>query len=231
MKDIDSLVISDLHLGSPLCKINKLKRVLNSYNYKRLIIVGDGFDGNNCDRLRHSHFGILNSLNKLTSPKKHVEVIWIKGNHDEHFLSILEILGVRTYKEYFFEVCGKKYYAVHGHQFDLYLNKYQFLSKVIIYLFNIIKHTLKEKYSICSKITSLFNKVINNSFTVSIECVNHLKKIRDNYQDYIILFGHTHEYKDSVINDVRIVNTGHWTGDECSYVIINEDGTLELKTV
>ena len=80
---VNTIVISDIHLGSEVARPQAVRDMLNIYDFNRLILLGDIFDDLNFTRLKKEHWGLLSDIRKLSNPKHMIEVIWVEGNHDE----------------------------------------------------------------------------------------------------------------------------------------------------
>ena len=99
-------------------------RVLEENRYRRLILLGDIFADLNFGRLKKEHWKFLGFIRKLSNPKRHVEVVWVEGNHDHGLTEIMShLVGVRVYQEYQWNYLGLRHIAVHGHQFDSFVGQ------------------------------------------------------------------------------------------------------------
>jgi len=86
--DIDTLYLSDVHLGSKGCNAKEVLKTLKNYNAKNLVLVGDFIDGWLLQRRMYwpqSHNNVIQYVLKLS--KKGRKVIYITGNHDEFLRS------------------------------------------------------------------------------------------------------------------------------------------------
>ena len=118
-KILDTLILSDLHLGADMSRARDALRVLREHRYRRLILLGDIFADLNFGRLKKEHWKFLGFIRKLSNPKRKVEVVWVEGNHDHGLAPIMShLVGVRVYQEYQWEYQGLRHIAAHGHQFD-----------------------------------------------------------------------------------------------------------------
>ncbi len=84
-RDVEIVIISDVHLGTYGCKAKELLRYLNSIRPKTLILNGDIID---IWQFKKSYFpkSHLKVIKKLISyATKESEVFYITGNHDEAF--------------------------------------------------------------------------------------------------------------------------------------------------
>src|SRR5271168_1823238 len=115
----DTLILSDLHLGSECSRAREATRLLKETRFRRLILLGDIFANLDFRRLSREQWKFLGLIRKLSNPKRNIEVVWVEGNHDEGLTEIMSALvGVQVYQEYAWEYGGLRHIAIHGHQFD-----------------------------------------------------------------------------------------------------------------
>jgi len=115
----DTLILSDVHLGSDCSRAREATSMLKENRFRRLILLGDIFADLNFRRLTKDHWKFLGYIRKLSNPKRRVEVVWVEGNHDQGLADIMShLVGVRVYQEYAWEFAGLRHLAIHGHQFD-----------------------------------------------------------------------------------------------------------------
>src|SRR5579864_7736888 len=100
----DTIILSDLHLGSEVSRASDALRMLKSASFSRLILLGDIFSDLNFRRLKKEHWQFLGYIRKLSNPKREIEVIWVEGNHDYGLTQVMShLVGVRVYREYAWE--------------------------------------------------------------------------------------------------------------------------------
>ena len=103
LENLNTLIFSDLHLGKSLSFANQgnlippfdldetllnLEYVINKYNPKRLISLGDSFHENSSiQNMKRKHIDIINNLFYKT------DVTWIEGNHDSNILFKNKLVG------------------------------------------------------------------------------------------------------------------------------------------
>jgi metallophosphoesterase superfamily enzyme len=93
----DTLILSDLHLGSEISRAEQATRMLRENRFRRLILLGDIFSDLNFGRLTKPHWKFLGYIRKLSNPKRGVEVVWVEGNHDRGLSEIMShLVGVST---------------------------------------------------------------------------------------------------------------------------------------
>ena len=127
----DTLILSDLHLGSEVSLAEDATRMLKENRFRRLILLGDIFSDLNFRRLTKAHWKFLGYIRKLSNPKRGVEVVWVEGNHDQGLTAVMShLVGVKVFEEYAWEFGGLRHLAIHGHQFDRFLVNNWLLSSV-----------------------------------------------------------------------------------------------------
>ncbi len=97
----DTLILSDLHLGSEVSRAEEATRMLRENRFRRLILLGDIFSDLNFRRLTKAHWKFLGYIRKLSNPKRGIEVVWVEGNHDQGLVDVMShLVGVKAYQEY-----------------------------------------------------------------------------------------------------------------------------------
>jgi len=229
---VDVIIISDIHLGSNYCHATDLQNMLESYTFKKLILVGDVFQHGNfdrlhkMDRLHRSHWNVLSLFRKLTEPDRGVEVIWIEGNHDWKVLNIIgAILGIHIFDEYSWESDGKKFLAIHGHQFDLRLPKSELLNKIGQNAYLFIQKHFQKKFT-------RYISIIGKKFSRSVQNVRNgaISYAAEKQCDYVFC-GHTHvpeSVTKTVDNrEIRYFNTGTWAdGAKLTYITVTRGNAM-----
>ncbi len=115
----DTLILSDLHLGSEVSRAREALQLIKHAEFRRLILLGDIFCDLDFGRLKKEHWQFLSYIRKLSNPKRNIEVVWVEGNHDKGLTTVMShLVGIRVYQRYAWEYGGIRHLAVHGHQFD-----------------------------------------------------------------------------------------------------------------
>jgi UDP-2,3-diacylglucosamine pyrophosphatase LpxH len=223
----DTIVISDLHLGSPMCQTKELLCFLQNIEVKRLVLNGDVFeDLNRTFRLHRQHWAILEQLRKMSD---NCEVVWIKGNHDsiyknkkEDLVAISNLLGIKIKYQLIFDVNGHKILAIHGDKWDGYLYKYPVLNNFVTWIYDRLKQTH-------SGITKRMVRWIKRKSKL---LMRNGKYVMDGAVDYahdlevkMVICGHTHQIKIEKIDEIIYANCGTWESFTPSYVSIDENCT------
>jgi len=220
----DTLILSDLHLGSELSRASDAVRMLKRLRFRRLILLGDIFSDLNFHRLKKQHWRFLSYIRKLSNPKRGVEVVWVEGNHDRGLATMMaHLVGVRVYKEYFWRSHGRLCLAIHGHQFDRFVSRNAFLSKTAtVFHLNVQKLDLKNK---------LFSRMLDK---LSTRWLRLTEKVAEGALRHaklrgaeLVFCGHTHHALVRETADVRYFNTGCWTHRQPTYITIL-DGEVQI---
>ncbi len=110
-----TVILGDIHLGSPLCRARLLRRVLEEVPMDRLVLNGDIFDDVNFRRFNADHWGVLQAVRALG---ERIEVVWIRGNHDGPAQMLEPLLGVKVHDDYTFRHRGEAVFVTHGDAYD-----------------------------------------------------------------------------------------------------------------
>src|ERR1700690_3513238 len=109
----DTLILSDVHLGSELSRAEDVTRMLRQRRFRRLILLGDIFSDLNFRRLTKEHWKFLGYIRKLSNPKRNIEVIWVEGNHDQGLTAVMShLVGVKVYEEYGWGFGGRRHVEI-----------------------------------------------------------------------------------------------------------------------
>lgn len=218
---MDTLILSDLHLGSETSRARDAVRLLRSLKFKRLILLGDIFCDLNFGRLKKDHWKFLSVVRRLSNPKRGLEVVWVEGNHDSGLAQVMShLVGVRVYKEYRWEYCGQRHLAAHGHQFDRFAVNNAFLSTVGQLIFLQIQKLDFGQKRFARFIDRLNTRWLRLSSKVSEGALTHAKF----HGASRVFCGHTHQALETVRDGVHYYNCGAWTTAQPTYITINESG-------
>jgi UDP-2,3-diacylglucosamine pyrophosphatase LpxH len=217
----DTLIISDLHLGSGLSRAEDARRLLKARKFRRLILLGDIFCDLNFRRLKRKHWELLTYIRKLSNPKRGVEVVWVEGNHDRGLAEVMShLVGVKVYQEYSWDFAGRRYLAIHGHQFDRFL-----VNNAAISALGEFVHTQVQKLDSRRKGFARFldrqnSKWLRLSPKVASGALAHARA----RGAHVVFCGHTHEAMHAEKDGIGYFNTGCWTDDDPTFVTVEESG-------
>ena len=227
---IDTLILSDLHLGSPIGKPALVKSLLTRHHWNRLILLGDIFDYHaDYEHLDKDHMELVSYLRSLGA-KSDKEIIWIRGNHDHNSDGALSrFVGTTVHEEYAWKRDGKSYLAIHGDQFDSFIhNKSTFNALAHVFFLRLQQWDKKGRHIV--KLIDYANAGIRGLSTkIANGAVRHARKSGADY----VFCGHTHiakklKYQNGT-SSVHYFNTGCWTHTPSTFVALEENGNVLLE--
>ena len=96
---VDTLLLSDIHLGSDISRARDALALLKICSFRRLILLGDIFSDLNFARLNSDHWKFLSYIRKLSNRKRNVEIVWVEGNHDQGLSKVMShLVGVPVFQ-------------------------------------------------------------------------------------------------------------------------------------
>jgi len=245
MTTYKAIIVSDLHLGTKDSKAEEFLEFLDNHPTDLLILNGDIIDGwalNRGAKWKKKHTKVLGKILKLSNK---IQVIWIRGNHDEFIQEFIgnHFGGIEFREDYKIEYAEhieydnwerKCYYVFHGDVIDVFITKYTWLSKLgaIGYDFALTLNRWYNKYrkwrnlpyqSISQKIKSSVKTAtsyINDFETTALKMAE--KKGCDG-----VMCGHIHQPEDRMINGKRYLNSGDWV-ENMSAILIDTHGKIHI---
>jgi UDP-2,3-diacylglucosamine pyrophosphatase LpxH len=217
----DTIILSDLHLGSEVSHASQALRMLKKASFNRLILLGDIFSDLNFGRLKKEHWKFLSYIRKLSNPKREIEVVWVEGNHDHGLSQVMShLVGIRVYREYVWEFGGIRHLAVHGHQFDRFLTHNGVMSNFLCAL-----HLSMQKFSFGKKRMIGFLERFDTAYLRLSEKVASGALAHARSRNALRVFcGHTHEALSLTRDGVEYYNSGSWTQDNMTYIAVDQQG-------
>ena len=227
--DIDTLYLSDVHLGSKGCNAKEVLKTLKNYNAKTLVLVGDFIDGWLLQRRMYwpqSHNNVIQYVLKLS--KKGTKVIYITGNHDEFLRSYSgEQFGdIEIVDEYI----EGSIWTTHG---DLYdgIVKLHWLGKLggRGYELSIMLDRWMKRMGFRVSLSKWLKSKVKEAVKFVTNFENALAKEALERECDTVLCGHIHTPSDKIIeNGVRYLNCGDWIENN-SYIVKTLEGQFELR--
>jgi UDP-2,3-diacylglucosamine pyrophosphatase LpxH len=222
-RNVDLVVLSDIHLGTYGCHATELLNYLSGIKPKTLILNGDIID---IWQFRKSYFpkSHLKVVKKLLDfAAKGTRVYYITGNHDEMLRKFSDTTmgNFSIVDKVVLELDDKKAWFFHGDVFDSSVQHAKWIAKLggigydyLILLNRMINWLLvkmgREPYSLSKKIKSSVKKEVK--FISDFEETASDLAIENNY-DYVVC-GHIHEpvitKKENKKGSVMYLNSGDW---------------------
>jgi UDP-2,3-diacylglucosamine pyrophosphatase LpxH len=229
-RDVDIVVISDIHLGTYGCHAKELLQYLKSIRPKKVILNGDIIDIWQFSKSYwpEAHMKVVRRLLKFVT--EGVPVYYLTGNHDEMLRKFADFnLGqFQLLNKLVLEVDDKKAWIFHGDVFDVTMQHSKWLAKLgavgydsLIILNSMVNWCLtavgRQKMS--------FSQRIKGKFKDAVKFINHFEQTAadlavDKQYDYVIC-GHIHHA------DIREIKA---TGNNGSVLYLNSGDWVESLT-
>src|SRR5437899_3169244 len=217
----DTLILSDLHLGSEISRARDALRMLKQSSFRRLILLGDIFSDLNFGRLKKQHWQFLGYIRKLSNPKRQVEVVWVEGNHDRGLTEVMShLVGVPVYQEYEWEYGGKRHLAIHGHQFDSFSINNHPISHIGHWIYLQLQKLDSRHKRLARYLDRLNTRWLRLSAQVAQGALSYAKTGKAER----IFCGHTHVPLQMERDGVEYYNAGAWVDLRCSYITVDQEG-------
>ena len=221
IKRIDTLIISDLHLGTDVSQPEKVLELLKSYSFQKLILLGDVFDSLDFRDIPEKSLELIHHIGKIARKKK---VRWVVGNHDQGLEKIFSpLFNSKIYETYEWKIGEKKCVAIHGHQFDRFLVDNAFLSYLATEVYNLIQKFDGKDNTLSHFLKKKSKGWLRLSDKVARSAIRFAKKRGADF----VFCGHTHKALEKSSEGVRYFNSGCWTDFPADYITI-EGGDIEL---
>jgi len=222
-RPVDTVVISDVHLGTYGCHATELVQYLRSVRPKRILLNGDIIDIWQFSKsyFPNSHMKVLKELMRHLA--KGAEVYYIPGNHDEMLRKFVgqRIGNLIIDNKVVLELDGKKTWVFHGDVFDVSMKHSKWIAKLggmgydLLILFNrgvnmVLEKMGREKVSLSKKVKDSVKAAIAhvNDFENTVSEIG----IENGY-DHVIC-GHIHRPEITTITtehgSIEYMNSGDW---------------------
>lgn len=240
MEKINTLFISDVHLGNKKSNPDKLLETFEKYSFNKLIIIGDFIDLTSLVKKifwKKDHTKVIQKILKFS--RKDVEVIYILGNHDYYLRELIKkqdinLGNIKICNEHIHStIKNESIYLCHGDIFDGFVALNPILYKLGDWGYEIsfklgrilswIRNILGMKPWSLSKF--LKRKVKNALSYVNDFKTVSMKKVVEKKCNSIMI-GHIHT-PEIIIGEHNYYNTGDFC-ESCSYIIEDLNGDIKL---
>ncbi len=225
LRFVDTIVISDIHLGSDVSRSKDVLKMLKTFDFKRLILNGDVFEDLNFKRLDKDDWKFLSYIRKLSNPKRGTEVVWVAGNHDGIAQILTHLLGIPVYDEYLWEFDGETYLAIHGHQFDDFLNQNVVISEIACAVYKFFQKIDSQEQRMSRWMKRRSKTWLRVSEKIALDAIAYAKKKNAQH----VFCGHTHQAMEYQEHGVRYYNSGCWTDKPAHYIAIDTSSGVSIK--
>jgi UDP-2,3-diacylglucosamine pyrophosphatase LpxH len=218
----DTLLVSDVHLGSEVSRARDALDLIQSLSFRRLVLLGDIFSDLNFRRLNGEHWKFLSCIRKLSNPKRKIEVVWVEGNHDFGLSNVMShLVGVPVYQRYIWNFQGKRHLAIHGHQFDNFMKRNPLLVRIGEFFLHDVIPCLDGK---TKPIARFLDRCTTNWGRMTPRIMNGALAYAKAGNIDRVFCGHTHVALSAERDGVSYYNTGSWIDSQPTYVTVGEEG-------
>jgi len=214
-----TIVISDVHLGSPYCQIDRFIRFLRLLPAGATLVL----NGDTVDRI-HSDLPAEHAaaLDLLRSESERRRVVWVRGNHDDGY----EMPDPRQIQFTTSYAMGTRLFLSHGYEFDNLRPRGRWLITFFDWL-----HQMRLKLGGEAIHVAFYAKKFPWLYAILRRHVAANAVVYANERGFVaVATGHTHFAEDRVQEGVHLLNTGAWTETPTHALYVN-DTEMELRVV
>lgn len=235
---VRTVIISDVHLGTPHCKAREVNHFLRNVRCEKLILNGDIIDG---WHLRHTgnwtkaHTRFIRIVLKKLE-KRDMQIVYLRGNHDDVLAAFLplEFENLQVVEDHVHEGVRGRYLVLHGDVFDTITRNFVFLS-----------HLGDRGYYVLLRINRLYNAwrawrgkeywSLSKAIKARVKsAVSHVSRFEEHIVQLArargcigVMCGHIHTPADKMIGGVHYLNSGDWV-ESLTAIVEHYDGRYEL---
>ncbi|MEO6524132.1 MAG: UDP-2,3-diacylglucosamine diphosphatase [Mucilaginibacter sp.] len=224
-REVDIVVISDVHLGTYGCQAKELLRYLKSIKPKILVLNGDIIDIWQFSKSYwpEAHTKVLRRILKFIADG--VPVYYLTGNHDETLRKFADFdLGsFKLLNKVLLNIDGKKAWIFHGDIFDVTMQHSKWLAKLGAIGYDtliLINSMVNWGFTVMGKQKMSFSQRVKAKFKDAVKFINQFEQTAadlavDKGYDYVIC-GHIHHAEIRTIENeektgsVLYLNSGDW---------------------
>lgn len=222
-RDIEVLVLSDVHLGTYGCHAKELCTYLDSVNPQIIVLNGDIIDAWQFSKRYFPKYHTMVISKILQFASKGVKVYYLTGNHDEMLRKFVpfEMGGIKLENKLILNLDGKVHWFFHGDVFDSSVKCAKWLAKLggagydILVAINLLVNKI---LNIFGRPKMSLSKKIKDSVKRAVKYVNDYEMLAaelaiDQSYDYVVL-GHIHKPQIKEVSNqkgaVMYMNSGDW---------------------
>jgi len=235
---VRTVIISDLHLGTPDSKVLEVNHFLRHVHCGKLILNGDIIDGWQLKRAGHwtnSHTRFIRIVLKKLE-KRGTQVVYLRGNHDDILAKFLplDFENLTICEEHIHEGPAGRYLVLHGDVFDTVTRNFQFLAHLGDWGYQALLG-LNRAYNLWRAWRGLEYWSLSKAIKARVKsAVSHVSSFEEHIAELArargcagVMCGHIHTAADKTIGGVHYLNSGDWV-ESLTAIIEHWDGRYEL---
>lgn len=238
--NVRTVILSDVHLGTPHCKADEVTHFLKHVRCERLILNGDIIDGwrlKRDGRWTKPHTRFVRRVLTLVQ-KKDTDVIYLRGNHDDFLARLLPMRFDRLslVEDYVLESASGRYLVLHGDVFDGVVKNMVFLAHLGDMGYALLLR-LNRTYNWFRKLRGKEYFSLSAAIKARVkQAVSFIGKFEDQVAALArergcsgVICGHIHTAADKQIGGIHYLNSGDWV-ESLTAIVEHHDGRFELIT-
>lgn len=233
-----TIILSDVHLGTPDCKIREVNHFLKHTTSQKLILNGDIIDGWQLRRgakwtNQHTRF-VRNVLKK--SEKGRTRVVYLRGNHDDILGRFLPVSfgNLEVVEDHIHEGLNGRYLVLHGDIFDSVTKNFVILAHLgdVGYKFLMSLNRFYNKYRAWrGKDYYSLSKVVKAKVKSAVSSISNFETqiaaLAKSKNCIGAICGHIHTPEIRMIDGINYLNSGDWV-ESLTAIVEHFDGRFEL---
>lgn len=235
---VRTVILSDVHLGTPHSKAGEVTHFLKHVRCERLLLNGDIIDGwrlRRDGRWTKDHTRFVRRVLTLVQ-KKDTDVVYLRGNHDDFLSRLLPMSFDRLslVEDYVLESASGRYLVLHGDVFDGVVKNMVFLAHLgdmgyalllrLNRAYNWFRQLRgKEYFSLSAAIKARVKQAVSfiGKFEEQVAALARERGCSG------VICGHIHTAADKMIGGVHYLNSGDWV-ESLTAIVEHFDGRFEL---
>jgi UDP-2,3-diacylglucosamine pyrophosphatase LpxH len=237
---VRSVILSDVHLGTPHSKADEATHFLKHVRCERLVLNGDIIDGWRLSRdgkWTKAHTRFIRRVLTMVQ-KRDTDIIYLRGNHDDFLARLLpmQFERISLVEDFVLETAQGRYLVLHGDVFDGVVKNMAFLAHIgdmgyalmlrLNRVYNWFRRLRgKEYFSLSQAIKARVKQAVSfiSKFEDQLAALARSRGCRG------VICGHIHTPADKMIGDVHYLNSGDWV-ESLTAIVEHFDGRFELIT-
>ena len=234
-----TVVLSDIHVGSEHSKFKEAITFLKSVNCATLILNGDIIDGwklkKSGVKWKKSYTDFLKVLMKQMN-KNDSEIVYVRGNHDDFLDQVapFRFAQISIVKDYVYESFGKRYFVLHGDIFDTITANMRWLAKlgdvgysILLWINKHYNHYRLKRGKGYYSLAQIIKQKVKTAVSYISDFEKELVTLARNLHFDGIICGHIHHPANTFYDGIHYLNSGDWV-ESLSALVQKTDGTWEI---
>ncbi len=237
---VRSVILSDIHLGTPHSKAEEVTHFLKHVRCDRLILNGDIIDGwrlQRGDPWTKAHTRFVRRVLTMIQ-KRDTEVVYLRGNHDDFLGRLLpmQFEHLSLVEDHILATARGRYLVLHGDVFDGVVKNMVFLAHLGDMGYALLLR-LNRTYNWFRRLRGKEYFSLSQAIKARVkQAVSFIGKFEDQVAALArergcvgVICGHIHTPADKMIGDIHYLNSGDWV-ESLTAILEHHDGRFELIT-